>query len=95
MQEYVHAHATYRFVLMDEERERPRILVSRICEQEDLNPSLNKAIDLVVQAHDASSIYDPIPVCYSEERIVPCRQGTIKSFGPFSKYCRYAIVSTP
>lgn len=28
MQEYVHAHATYRFVLYDEDEELPRILVS-------------------------------------------------------------------
>lgn len=27
MNEYVHAHATYRFVIADEEEERPRILV--------------------------------------------------------------------
>lgn len=27
MQEYVNAHATYRFIVMDEEEERPRILV--------------------------------------------------------------------
>ena len=27
MSEYVHAHATYRFVLVDEEEEKPRILV--------------------------------------------------------------------
>lgn len=32
MDEFVHAHATYRFVIMDEEEERPRILVgSSIC----------------------------------------------------------------
>lgn len=28
MSEFVHAHATYRFVIVDEEEERPRILVS-------------------------------------------------------------------
>ena len=28
MNEYVHAHATYRFVIFDEEEEMPRILVS-------------------------------------------------------------------
>jgi len=27
MQEYVHAHATYRFVLHDEEEDKPRILI--------------------------------------------------------------------
>ena len=27
MNEFVHAHATYRFVIFDEEEERPRILV--------------------------------------------------------------------
>ena len=27
MQEYVHAHAKYRFVLHDEEEDQPRILV--------------------------------------------------------------------
>lgn len=27
MNEFVHAHATYRFVIVDEEEERPRILV--------------------------------------------------------------------
>jgi hypothetical protein len=29
MMEYVHAHATYRFILHDDEEERPRILVRR------------------------------------------------------------------
>jgi len=29
MMEYVHAHATYRFILHDDEEERPRILVCR------------------------------------------------------------------
>lgn len=31
MNEYVHAHATYRFIIMDEEQERPRILVCAAC----------------------------------------------------------------
>lgn len=30
MNEFVHAHATYRFVIVDEEEERPRILVSSV-----------------------------------------------------------------
>ena len=27
MSEFVHAHATYRFVILDEEEERPRLLI--------------------------------------------------------------------
>lgn len=30
MHEFVRAHATYRFVILDEEEERPRLLVSTI-----------------------------------------------------------------
>ena len=33
MMEYVHAHATYRFILHDDEEERPRILVRRYSSQ--------------------------------------------------------------
>ncbi len=49
MQEFVQAHASYRFIVLDEEDERPRILVS------DQLPylrthSIFSLLDVVVQA---------------------------------------------
>jgi len=47
MMEYVHAHATYRFILHDDEEERPRILVRRRPSQayrQNLIPFIDLAI---------------------------------------------------
>jgi len=59
MMEFVHAHASYRFVIQDEEEERSRILVSNfyvlpMC----LAVVLKPAIDLVIQTPDSAVIYN-------------------------------------
>jgi len=47
MMEYVHAHATYRFILHDDEEERPRILVRR-CSSRTHCQSLTPVADLAI-----------------------------------------------
>lgn len=56
MNEFVQAHATYRFVILDDDEERPRILVSHPdCVQSTAR--LTTLVDLVIQAEYAALIY--------------------------------------
>jgi len=50
MDEFVHAHATYRFVILDEEDEKPRILVRTVTVQFDIAELANYVVALDVQA---------------------------------------------
>jgi len=47
MMEYVQAHATYRFILHDDEEERPRILVRRHTSQAR-SRNLTQVVDMVI-----------------------------------------------
>lgn len=63
MTEYIHAHATYRFVIMDEEEEKPRILVS----DATLTPSpccSHSNTGLAVQTSDAHRLLNSEAICH-------------------------------
>lgn len=82
MNEFVQAHATYRFVIVDEEEDRPRILVRRT---QTLSHFVQNTYDfmsfvgLVVQAEYSDSVYDPFTVFATEEWFHPCGEGLVQS----------------
>jgi hypothetical protein len=64
MMEFVHAHATYRFVISDEEEERPRLLVKRFFRPlprilADLFP------DMAVQTEHTNCLYNTQAICFA------------------------------
>jgi hypothetical protein len=68
MMEFVHAHATYRFVISDEEDERPRLLVSCILNFAN-DCCSNLAQDMVVQAEHTTCLLHAEAVCLAKEWI--------------------------
>jgi hypothetical protein len=68
MLEHVQAHATYRFVLSDEEDERPRLLVSLHLMASRSRELTGHGIDLAIQASDADIIYASSTNPASQER---------------------------
>jgi len=57
MLEHVQAHATYRFVLSDEEDERPRLLVGSCFAASKCRELIGHVTDLAVQTSDAIIVY--------------------------------------
>jgi len=74
--EYVHAHATYRFVLHDDEEERPRILV-RCCSSRSHSQGLTPVVDLVIQAEHADCVRHPNSVPLVEGGEYPRGENTV------------------
>lgn len=68
MLEHVQAHATYRFVLSDEEDERPRLLVGLHLMVSRCRKLTGHRIGLAVQASDADIVYASSTSPASQER---------------------------
>jgi hypothetical protein len=81
MMEYVQAHASYRFVIRDEEEEKPRILVrlvlclisSRIRNLPIFN------VDLVVQTEDPFGVYHTSIPRDTQERFHKCSESALQT----------------
>lgn len=86
--ELVHAHASYRFIILDEEEERPRLLVS--CTLLFARHNQAKAtIDLAFQAKDAVSIRDYCTVLLTENWGGKRREGALQDYRSRGfTYCR-------
>lgn len=81
MKEFMHAHASYRFVIQDEEDERPRILVGPSDGLNDIT-QLTFSLDLVIQAQYADCILYAIALRTSKEWMHQCCQGFIQTHRP-------------
>lgn len=68
MLEHVQAHATYRFVLSDEEDERPRLLVDSYFTTSRCRELIGHVTDLAVQTPDTTIIYASSTSPTSQER---------------------------
>lgn len=78
MMEFVQAHATYRFVISDEEDERPRLLVSYIWIH-PIATVVNSAVpDMVVQAKYTTCLHHAEAVCLTQEWIRTCRESSFQ-----------------
>jgi hypothetical protein len=63
MTECVQAHATYRFVIRDEEHQKPRILVSYCLTTLHIVQDSTCLLDLVVQTKDVFGLYNTYLPC--------------------------------
>ena len=66
MMECVQAHASYRFVIRDEEHQKPRILVSSCLTTLYIRHS-TRPLDLVVQTKDVFGLHNTNLPCNPEE----------------------------
>ena len=66
MIEFVQAHASYRFVIRDEEQQKPRILVSS-CLTTLLIQHSTLSLDLVVQTKDVFGLHNTHLPCNPEQ----------------------------
>ena len=64
--EFVQAHASYRFVIRDEEQQKPRILVSSCLTTLFIQHS-TLPLDLVVQTKDVFGLHNTHLSCKSEQ----------------------------
>jgi len=79
MMEYLSAHATYRFILRDEEEERGRILVSTIHWHVDLLKSLDPiSQDMVIQTKHADIVFYYHQPCHPESGVYPSCEGVVQ-----------------
>ena len=91
MMEYVQAHATYRFILHDDEEERPRILV-RCCSYGAFRRNLTPTADLVVQAEHADRIRHSNSVPLAEGGEHPWGKNTVQDSGSRDRFHRFRQV---
>ena len=85
MNEFIHAHATYRFVIVDEEQELPRILVCAIIDfLRGSELMVRHSSDLVVQTKYAIGVYNTGTVCHPQGWINPRGEGPFQD--PWTDY---------
>lgn len=89
MLEIVKAHATYRFIILDEEEERPRLLVRTLLCIIIISVS-HFLLDLVVQTIHASLICNNRTVHPSEDGFGKCIESFVQNS---SKHSRCKLVS--
>ena len=91
MTEFVQAHASYRFVIFDEEDERPRLLVSTISHAVSLLSPIQIS-DMAFQTQSTTFVYFSKAVRIAEKRIHPYCQSTLQSARTIHRFDRHERV---
>ncbi len=87
MNEFVQAHATYRFIILDEEEEKPRMLVSKLVQNTGLIPD-SEARQLRYGCSNLTFVWltrHPDHMLYPKARPSELRKFYIRQLGPLSR----------
>jgi hypothetical protein len=94
MMEFVQAHATYRFVILDEEEEKPRLLVCA-CRFLKRSFSHGHVEAMAVQAEHSFVVHDTHALCVTTYGVCACCKGAIQDCRSLSRSGRFEKVRFP